>query len=527
MGIPSFFSYIIKNYPTIIKRMKDNNRKVNNLYLDSNSIIYDCMRSIEYEASTFENKLIQSICCKIDEYISIIKPTNTIIVAFDGVAPVAKLEQQRGRRYKSSFTKKLLNEISGENKSQWDQTAITPGTQFMNKLGTQISLYYKKNATQYGAKDIIVSTSNHIGEGEHKIFQFIRNNPKKHKNETSVIYGLDADLIMLCLNHLYISKNIYLYRETPEFIKSIDIRLIPNEHYILDIPLLSSGIINEMGGGDKSNVNLMFDYIFLCFFLGNDFMPHFPSVNIRTKGINILLNAYKATMGKRENFTNGQEIYWKNVRKFVAFLAENEWQNLKIEYRVRDRWEKRHFSYKNDEDKFKRFLHIPIKNREIEKYIDPYQSGWERRYYQTLFEIDITDDYRKEICVNYLEGLEWTFKYYTTGCVDWRWFYHYDYPPLFSDLLKYIPYWETTMIEKNNHTAVTPHVQLSYVLPKNSLHLLPEKIHRKLIEEKDEIYGTDCEFLWAFCKYFWECHPKLPHIHLGKLETFVHSINND
>jgi len=524
MGIPSFFSYIIKNYPTIIKRMNNHTLAINNLYLDSNSIIYDSMRTIKYDKDQFETMLIQSICKKIDEYISIIKPTKTIIIAFDGVAPVAKLEQQRNRRYKSYFTKQIVNSISNEEQNQWDQTAITPGTNFMNKLGQHISSYYNTNKGRYEAENIIVSTSNDIGEGEHKIFQFIRDHPKKHKKETSVIYGLDADLIMLCLNHLHISSKIYLYRETPEFIKSIDARLIPNEHYILDIPLLSMGIIHEMGSTNKNDVFLMFDYIFLCFFLGNDFMPHFPSMNIRTKGINILINAYKATMKKNDHFTNGKEIVWKNVRKFIEYLADNEWYNLTQEYKIRERWEKRHFSYSNEENKMKRFLHIPIKNRELEKYIDPHQQGWENRYYKTLFGIDITDDYRRKICINYLEGLEWTFKYYTNECADWRWFYHYDYPPLLKDLLKYVPYWETNMIEKNNHVAVTPHVQLSYVLPKTSLHLLPEEIQQTLLEEMGDIYKMDCEFMWAFCKYFWECHPKLPHICLDELEKCVHSI---
>ena len=435
------------------------------------------------------------------------------------MAPVAKLEQQRGRRYKSIFTKEIMNTISEKQSIMWYQTAITPGTEFMNKLGRAVTAYYKKNIACYDANNIIVSTSDEIGEGEHKIFQYIRNNKKKHEKETTIIYGLDADLIMLCLNHLYISKNIYLYRETPEFIKSINRQLVPNEHYILDIPQLSAGIINEMGG----DINTMFDYIFMCFFLGNDFMPHFPSINIRTTGINILINAYKMTM-KKDNFTNGKDIIWANVRKFVEFLSDQEWSNLTNEYKVRERWEKRQFSYRTEEEKNKRFLHIPIKNRDIEKMINPHQSGWEKRYYRYLFDLDITDHYRKEICVNYLEGLEWTFKYYTTGCADWRWCYHYNYPPLLSDLLKFIPYWETNMIEKNSNTAVTPYVQLSYVLPKSSLHLLPEKIHAKLVEEKSDIYDTNCTFVWSFCKYFWECHPKLPHIDLDNLETFIHSI---
>ena len=208
MGIPSFFSYIIKSYPNIIKKLTYLQKKPNNLYLDSNSIIYDCMRLLENDQS-FEDKLIQAICGKIDEYISIIKPDNTVIIAFDGVAPVAKLEQQRERRYKSLFTRKITSKISTERGIRWDQAAITPGTKFMSKLAEQISKYYKNREKEYGVQQIIVSPSNEIGEGEHKIFQYIRDNTSKHYNEITIIYGLDADLIMLCLNHLHISQLVF------------------------------------------------------------------------------------------------------------------------------------------------------------------------------------------------------------------------------------------------------------------------------------------------------------------------------
>jgi len=50
MGIPAYFSHIIKNYPKIIQRFQKKST-VNHLYLDSNSIVYDAMRSIEYNGN--------------------------------------------------------------------------------------------------------------------------------------------------------------------------------------------------------------------------------------------------------------------------------------------------------------------------------------------------------------------------------------------------------------------------------------------------------------------------------------------
>ena len=139
MGIPAFFSYIIKNHPEIIKQIGGNNL-FHNFYLDSNSIIYDCLRNIEFDANKklFEDKLITSVCIKINEYIKLINPINYVFIAFDGVAPVAKLEQQRTRRYKSSFERKLIKTLGKNETDVWDKTAITPGTEFMKKLDLRI-----------------------------------------------------------------------------------------------------------------------------------------------------------------------------------------------------------------------------------------------------------------------------------------------------------------------------------------------------------------------------------------------------
>jgi 5'-3' exonuclease len=523
MGIPSYFSYIVKNHSNIIKKLVNKSFQVNNLYLDCNSIIYDAVNSIEKDNLSTEN-IIRYVIQKINFFIELLKPDQNIYIAFDGVAPVAKLKQQRERRYKSWYQNEVKQKIFKNVKiDAWNTTAITPGTIFMSELNNKITSYYS------GKKNITVSTSSEFGEGEHKIFDFIRKNPEKHSDLfNTIIYGLDADLIMLSINHLPISKNIYLFRETPHFIQNIDSNLEPNENYLLDIPELAKIITLNMNNNtpmnSKQENNRIYDYIFMCFFLGNDFMPHFPSLNIRTGGIDKMLNAYKETIGNtNENLTDGKKIFWKNVRKVISFLADKEEVMIQNEMKLRTKKEKIFYPVDTPENIQKKFDALPSYERELEKYINPFKTGWQQRYYKTLFKINYNEERIKQISMNYIEGLEWTMKYYTTNCPDWRWCYHYHYPPLLSDLLKVMPYFETEIISFQKVKPVSALVQLCYVVPKPSLTLLPKVLYDTIILNHDEWYKTDCEFIWAYCKYFWESHVDLPEINIEQLEDFINA----
>jgi 5'-3' exonuclease len=524
MGIPKMFTNIVQNYSKVLKKLSKNTIPVNNLYLDCNSIIYDAVYNIDFANLVISDieTIINSVCSKIDEYIFQLKPSNIVYIAFDGVAPVAKLEQQRSRRYKSLYQNNISKSIFKDTKPDpWNTTAITPGTTFMKKLNDSVRRKYN-DPQKYNIESFVLSPSDKPGEGEHKLFAFIRQFPELHKDKNTVVYGLDADLIMLSINHLPISENIYLFRETPHFIKSINSELEPDESYIIDIPELAKIITLDMNNGLEQKINRVYDYIFMCFFLGNDFMPHFPSVNIRTGGVDKMMNAYKATIGNtNEILTDGKKIYWKNVRKLVQFLANLEEENIKIETKLRDRREKQDLPDITPEDKFKKFDSVPQYERALEKYINPFKSNWQNRYYKCLFDVDIDETRKKQICTNYLEGLEWTMKYYTTGCPDWRWCYNYNYPPLFSDLLHYIPVFDAEFVANQSAKPVTDLVQLAYVLPNQSLHLLPAKLYDSLVKDHSDWYKTNCEFVWAYCRFFWESHAQLPHIDINELEKYV------
>ena len=579
MGIPSYFLQIVKCYKNIIKNIVGLNGSVDNFYADSNGIIYDAARDVSFlnkNVEVYESEVITLVCEKIQHYIDLFQPKEKIIIAFDGVAPVAKLNQQRERRYKSWLTGDLQKRIENkmatkkttslpcenvETSAFWNTSSITPGTAFMLKLNERVTAHFESNPK------VFVSTSGVCGEGEHKIFQYIRDFSDLHKNQTTIIYGLDADLIMLCLNHLHISERIFLYRETPEFIKSVDKTLDEAAQYYIDIPELAQSIIKYMNGMHDQHGQIsekiefqsekcrMFDYIFICFMLGNDFMPHFPALNIRTGGIDTLLDAYRQTIGSKlgeyiicfNKSSLDYKINWVNYKKFIGYLADNEDVLMRKEYKRRDRLQQQQVMHSgqqlnnnnknrvndvndivsewNDEElplSMEEFNMCPIKYREKEKNINPFAEKWEHRYYSTLLHVKITASLCKKICTNYLEGMEWTFKYYSTGCIDWRWSYKHHYPPLLKDLLQFIP-------DTNFHDflkVVEPQpirdvVQLCYVLPKPSLQLLPRQVLESLSKHPNfsSMYATNHHVNWSFCKFFWECHTEMPELDINELES--------
>jgi 5'-3' exonuclease len=661
MGIPSYFSNIVKQHKNVIKKLSGLPR-IHNLYLDTNGLIYDAVRVVGSNRGMsdddYESLLIQTVCEKINEYLAMFRPSDKVFIAFDGVAPVAKLNQQRERRYKSWFTTVVEQTITRKNalldptvatvataavavaagaQKAWNTSSITPGTRFMTKLNTQMRDYCAEKARVIGTTvEYIYSGSDAPGEGEHKIFEYIRDNAMYHKDTTTLIYGLDADLIMLCLNHLHVSDQIYLYRDTPEFIQSLDSTLSSSDQYYLDIPSFACSLEAVMrestagaaatagaagatagarvayisdakteakavatvaaatGAATKAQritpevIAAIDDYIVMAFMLGNDFMPHFPSLNLRTNGMTVLLQTYanmfresKEYLVTRTTADRRPTIVWKTMRAFIALLADTEHNRFMNEHKTRDRQGKQRFGGGGGGAKMavgglghnaaastaqpivavdireltkvacdrvvqmvgnlegchslNEFMGIPMQERAVERYIDPFRENWEFRYYDALLDVDIYAkgrgrgggvsgvDRLQMICVNYIEGLEWTMRYYSTGCVDWRWTYKYSYAPLLVDLMRYIPHLDTALFPEGTpvKNPVRDLVQLCYVLPMSGHGLLPPLLAEKLKRSYSHYYCDKLDFKWSYCKYFWEAHTELPHIRIEELERAV------
>ena len=538
MGIPLYFKTISQKYPDIIIDL-DKVKTVHGLFLDLNCAIHPCCRNAceGYKATKknqFEKRMINEVLNYIDKLVVLIGP-QMVYLAIDGVAPAAKMQQQRLRRYKSILERSETNKIKDRFKQEynqefWDTNAISPGTEFMDKLSKAIEYHIKVNDI-YKSLDVIFSSQNVPGEGEHKIFNFIK---QANQNDlTNVVYGLDADLIMLSMASK--RNNIYLLREAIEFGNKVNM----DRFLYLDIDELKENLCNELLerfvalnritlDDPSKKENFSYDYVFMCYLLGNDFLPHLASVNLKNDGLDQILDIYMQTYYHlNENFIDSNKCKVNSLflRHFITKLSQFEHDNMKLQFYQRGKF---NLKYKKYETEFLKHIDLlnnyPMFNREkeLEMYIET--KGWDKRYYQVCFggseqeEID-------EICHNYFEGLKWTLEYYFNQCASWQWKYNYRHGPLLKDLSNYlnkIKNINTIKISKAQPNS--PLVQLLTILPQDSNHLLPKTTYPLMTDiDSDivDIYPVEYKLDTIFKRYYWQCVPILPSINYKKVKDAI------
>lgn len=585
MGIPYLYFSTLTNFASIFHPLYPYFEDIgfDSLMLDSNSIIYDIVRKInmndykQYEE--IETRIIDDILQRIHEYISIIRPTKLVYIAFDGVAPYAKMKQQRKRRYKNVYCQETPDDSNINLPPQeqiWNNCFITPGTKFMNKLSDRLYQEFYQSSRKYkhckldskcnyksNAK-VIVSASDKPGEGEHKIFQYIRDNSSMFSNHRIALYGLDSDLLMLSLLHCSHCKNIYIFRELPEFdnIKSI-LKTMPWYNSKLEYDSINqhvkrNQIENELLFMDilaySNEIKTLFiscpptiidDFVFLCFLFGNDFLPSFPSFSLKNNGIQVIIDIYNSILKKNSNTAlielHTKKIQWRTLTTLFRCFSDIEETLLHKQYDVRRKSESIISRLKTREEIIR---HIPILDQSIEKYINPFEPHWQERYYKSLFNFNETNnnvikdkqfsyETKPNICEEYIYGLQWVFEYYTNGCNDWKWNYPHHYPPLFEDLVSFSSKsgGDLSEIIKQHRTSIEPEIpcdntkQLIYVTPpvfykqilgdtiSNDIQQsYPEMAPFFIVPYNNNLLNTTngIKYQWAFCRYFWEAHIILP-----------------
>lgn len=551
MGIPGFFSWLLQKYSQHKIIINNPNKRVDNLYIDANCLFHpQCMKLVEtlscdIDNETLEQLMIENIMNYITYIIKYVSPT-LVYISVDGVAPLAKINQQRYRRYKSHkdslIRENLLKKYKTQKKSSWSNVSITPGTQFMEKLHIGLKNYCAQYSKTNNVK-IIYSSYHTPGEGEHKILDYLRTLDKG----THVIYGLDADLIFLAMTCQ--NKNMYLLRESETFKNKHDNEMSnatinnPADEFLyvcIDaLKICFTEKINEIIYEKMYNYNLNIslpndltnDVVFICYFLGNDFIAHLPTIDIKKYGMDILLDAYAETYVKYQKLLvkfvdHRVTIDMVFLDNFINYLSIQEKQYFEeiLPYWYSKMCHKRCYAT-NAQDK----IIWELENMKIIKPDDVFQlnhgnmDDWKFKYYEYYFG---SNEYQEELiqnlCSNYLEGLMWVTRYYFEGCAAWRWSYNYSHAPFLSDLSKFIRScrYDINNVLFDKSIPLTPLVQLLSVIPPAHNKLLPIQFRELMMSSYSNIidmFPTDIEYDIGNKDMFWQCLPMLPHLDIERI----------
>lgn len=505
MGVPKFFRWVAERYPTVITPFKDSPPPIDNLYLDMNGIIHNCTHTNDFDASKkapSEKEMVQAIFAYLEKIFQSIQPRKHFVLAVDGCAPRAKMNQQRQRRYRSGYEMMVAREEAAKRGEDlpdegdvFDSNCITPGTEFMVRLSEHFKYFISMKLTTDTAWQnckVIFSGHDHPGEGEHKIVDFIRRRkmqPGYDPNETHCMYGLDADLVMLALaTH---EPRFVLLREVVSFgasgtkkererkeedeAKGIkeDSSLVKAEEFVLFHinvlrEFLDLDIRERLGNNldlDKYDLErVLDDFVFMCFFIGNDFLPSIPTIGINDGGMLTMLNLYvENILSKGTYLTRDCQANWNAVEVFLSKIGELELDTI----RARQEDEADHAKRRRRHD-----------DHEVQTSIIPVTSiaEYKQRYYSEKLKFEGGWQPRsadmEALRLHYIEGIMWVFQYYYQGPASWKWFYPHHYAPLASDLVNLSSIASKVRFDKGE--PFLPHQQLLAVLPPMSYRSLPK-----------------------------------------------------
>ncbi|KAI6039713.1 exonuclease II [Pisolithus marmoratus] len=342
MGIPKFFRYISERYPLTSQLIQENKiPEFDNLYLDFNGIIHNCSHPNDEDAHfrMSEEQIFTSIFSYVDLLFGKIKPKKLFFIAVDGVAPRAKMNQQRSRRFRTAREAREVREkalAKGQklpDERAFDSNCITPGTEFMAKLSDQLRYFINKKITEdadWREVEVVLSGHEVPGEGEHKIMEYIRLSraqPDNNPNVRHCLYGLDADLVMLgLLSH---DPHFCLLREEVKFgpsAKKKNGSLEAQNFYLLHLSLMREYLNLEFRDiapdlpFDYNLERIIDDFILLAVFVGNDFLPNLPDLHIHDNGLERLFEVYKNVLPSLGGYLNDNGTI--NMKRLQRILDE-------------------------------------------------------------------------------------------------------------------------------------------------------------------------------------------------------------
>ncbi|XP_037699383.1 LOW QUALITY PROTEIN: 5'-3' exoribonuclease 1 [Choloepus didactylus] len=588
MGVPKFYRWISERYPCLSEVVKEHQiPEFDNLYLDMNGIIHQCSHpnddDVHFRIS--DDKIFNDIFHYLEVLFELLKPRKVFFMAVDGVAPRAKMNQQRGRRFRSAkeAEDKIKKAIEkGEilpTETRFDSNCITPGTEFMARLHEHLKYFVNmKISTDKSWQGVTIYFSGHEtpGEGEHKIMEFIRSEkakPDHDPNTRHCLYGLDADLIMLGLTSH--EAHFSLLREEVRFGGKKTQRVCAPEEttfHLLHLSLMREYIDYEFSVlKDKvlfkyDIERIIDDWILMGFLVGNDFIPHLPHLHINHDALSLLYGTYitilpelggyinesghlnlprfekylvKLSDFDREHFSEVfVDLKWfesKVGNKYLneaAGVAAEEAKNYKEKKRSKVQENAIYWAAldKNDVEVVTSKDNLEDETEDDDLFETEFRQ-YKRTYYMTKMGVDVvSDDFLADQAACYVQAIQWILHYYYHGVQSWSWYYPYHYAPFLSDIHNI----STLKIHFELGKPFKPFEQLLAVLPAASKNLLPACYQHLMTSEDSpiiEYYPPDFKTDLNGKQQEWEAVVLIPFIDekrlLEAMESCNHSLNKE
>ena len=511
MGIPSYYKKLVDKTKGLVSKQYEG--KPSALYFDFNCMIYHCARRPNSTLPPYpgpehneewERLLLEDIVKYVVKVWQAVGQPKEVFLAVDGVVPMAKIKQQRMRRFKSIW---LADEEKKEgirdNKPSWDTNCITPGTQFMKRLSVKLQELCSKR-THWS-----ISGAEEPGEGEHKVMAKLRE--REASQDPVFVYGLDADLILLTM--LNSKSPAYLVREDSEM-GLVQLNSFGEEDYsFFSVEVLKQTLPASLP---------ISSYVAGMSLLGNDFLPHSLTVKIKEDGHDTLIRGLKALLEANVSLvkeTDGNlSVNQDALHQLFCIWAQDEpsrmLQTLKKKLQMKGR------------------MQACLENRPLEWMVESglvwkenevwtLHSQWKDVYRKQWLQCERTCDV-ESVCNEYLFGIQWVLDYYTGQTpVNMLWSFSRLVPPLWSDLESHCRLGLYKVPQMTYENTIQPSEQLAMVLPLESWHLLQDTSLRSLPSRLPQFWPLSFGFFSAGRIRMWECEPLIPVLPIQRIRSAV------
>ncbi len=433
-GLRAFVANNFKNCSKTVPKGIKNNLSTDYLLIDSQGLIHKASNEVfryrtehvEFMSHDFyvhltieekERKVYEIFFELLMEIIETIQPKKLVYCALDGAVATAKIAQQRQRRFRTAAERDIHS-------TAFDPSAMSPGTHYNYELSQALKCYIRMmlNDPKYADIKVILAPNTSAGEGEHKIMDYVRNLTDTEKaTNRFTIAGNDGDLFMLCLS-LNLPKINFLREDE----RGASFTLFDVSQMSQQLP----EVLKYKGRISSDDLNRAF--IFIAFFVGNDFLPMFAQYphdfkNVFPTVLEFYLESCNHGVTTENVMVVDKELNYNGIVKFVEVIASHEYSDLQTLANTRS-------------------SELDNKNVELIQSLEQGKLNFDKfrdLYYKKVIGKDYTEKDVKKMCCDYLKTQLWTYKYYVETVPDWTWFYKYYYTPLMSDYLVFLREYET------------------------------------------------------------------------------------